>query len=113
MKHAHRRFAAPPMLSALLTTVATVASAGENDFYAGAPRTYMYNPDADICFRDTSIYKKDPPYTIGFSNAGLGDSWRVVGLHSLMKAAAENSDVIEHLYITDAGHDDSGIHDQE
>jgi len=107
MKHAHMRFAAPLLLSVLLTTGATVATAGEGDFYTGAPRTYMYNPDADICFRDTSQYKKDPPYTIGFSNAGLGDSWRVVGLHSLMQAAADNRDVIEHLYITDAGHDDA------
>jgi|EndMetStandDraft_2_1072991.scaffolds.fasta_scaffold24047_3 ribose transport system substrate-binding protein len=97
-------------LSLLLSSTVlgtTAAVAGPDDFYTGAPRTFMYNPDRDICFKDTSQYKKDGPYTIGFSNAGLGDSWRVVGLHSLMKAAAENKDEIAHLYITDAGHDDA------
>jgi ribose transport system substrate-binding protein len=94
-------------LSLLLSTLSTAAMAGPEDFYTGAPRTYLYNPDRDVCFKDTSQYKKDGPYTIGFSNAGLGDSWRVVGLHSLMKAAAENKDKIAHLYINDAGHDDS------
>ena len=41
------------------------------------------------------------------SNAGLGDSWRVVMLHSLQKAAADNKDKIKQLLITDAGHDDA------
>ena len=44
---------------------------------------------------------------IGFSNAGLGDSWRVVMLHSLETAAAAHKDVIKQLIITDAGHDDA------
>jgi ribose transport system substrate-binding protein len=37
-------------------------------------------------FKDNAKYKTSGPYTIGFSNAGLGDSWRVVGLHSLEAA---------------------------
>ncbi|SFU21977.1 ABC transporter substrate-binding protein [Mesorhizobium sp. YR577] len=98
------KIALPLLLS---STLATTAMAGSDNFYTGAPRTYLYNPAVDICFKDTSQYKKEGPYTIGFSNAGLGDSWRVVGLHSLMKAAAENKDKIAHLYITDAGHDDA------
>jgi ribose transport system substrate-binding protein len=93
--------------AALLSVAASMSFAGEADIYTGAVRTYMYNPARDVCFKDTSKYKKAGPYTIGFSNAGLGDSWRVVGLHSLMKAAAENKDQIKHLYITDAGHDDA------
>lgn len=79
----------------------------QSKFYEGAPRTYLYNPDTEVCFKDTSQYKKDGPYVIGFSNAGLGDSWRVVMLHSLQKAAAENKDKISKLIITDAGHDDA------
>ena len=51
--------------------------------YSGAPRTFLFNPALDVCIRDTAKFKKAPPYVIGFSNAGLGDSWRVVGLHSL------------------------------
>lgn len=96
------RFAA----TLLLTAAATAVLAADNT-YKGAPRTFLFNPAQDVCFRDTSQYKKDGPYTIGFSNAGLGDSWRVVALHSMQKAAAENKDKIAHLLITDAGHDDS------
>lgn len=44
-------------------------------------------PAQNVCFKDTSQYKKEGPDTIGFSNAGLGDSWCVVALHSMMKAA--------------------------
>ena len=66
--------------------------------YKGAPRTFLYNPAIDVCIKDTSAFKKDPPYVIGFSNAGLGDSWRVVGLHSLEKAAAEHKDVVKQLH---------------
>lgn len=90
-----------------LTVAAVPAFAQDSKFYTGAPRTYLYNPDTEVCFKDTSQYKKDGPYTIGFSNAGLGDSWRVVMLHSLEKAAAEHKDEIKKLIITDAGHDDA------
>jgi ribose transport system substrate-binding protein len=75
--------------------------------YAGAPRTFLFNPSIDVCIRDTSKFKKAPPYVIGFSNAGLGDSWRVVGLHSLEKAAHDHADVVKKLLIADAGHDDA------
>ena len=101
MKNLFTRFAAP----VLLCTVATGALA--DNTYTGAPRTFLFNPAQDVCFKDTAQYKKDGPYTIGFSNAGLGDSWRVVAVHSMMKAAAENKDRIAKLIITDAGHDDS------
>lgn len=75
--------------------------------YEGAPRTFLFNPAQDICFKDTAEYKKDGPYVIGFSNAGLGDSWRVVMQHSVMKAASEHKDKIKQLIVTDAGHDDA------
>jgi len=101
MKNLIKRFAAPVVLSAFAT------AAFADNSYTGAPRTFLFNPAQDVCFKDTAQYKKEGPYTIGFSNAGLGDSWRVVALHSMMKAAAENKDKIAHLLITDAGHDDS------
>ena len=87
-----------------LTIMAGTASADE---YKGAPRTFLFNPSADICFKDTAKFKKAGPYTIGFSNAGLGDSWRVVALDSMKRAAGEHKDLIKHLLITDAGHDDA------
>jgi len=93
----------------LLSAVAILASAYSVHAgpYEGAPRTFLFNPAQDICFKDTAEYKKDGPYVIGFSNAGLGDSWRVVMQHSIMKAAAEHKDQIKQLIITDAGHDDA------
>lgn len=75
--------------------------------YEGVPRTYLFNPEREVCISDTSEYAKEGPYTIGFSNAGVGDSWRVVMQHSLMQSAADNADQIERLIITDAGHDDA------
>lgn len=75
--------------------------------YAGAPRTMLFNPSIETCFKDTTEYKKEGPYVIGFSNAGLGDSWRVVMLHSIQTAAANHKDLISKLIITDAGHDDA------
>ena len=75
--------------------------------YKGAPRTFLFNPSLEVCFKDTTKYKKAGPYTIGFSNAGLGDSWRVVMLHSMERAAAEHKDTIKKLIVTDAGHDDA------
>ena len=75
--------------------------------YSGAPRAFLFNPAIDVCFHDTSQYKKDPPYVIGYSNAGLGDSWRVVNLHVIEKTATEHKDKISKLLITDANHDDA------
>jgi ribose transport system substrate-binding protein len=75
--------------------------------YKGAPRSFLFNPALDVCFHDTAKYKKKPPYVIGFANAGLGDSWRVVGVHSLEKAAHDHADVIKKLIITNANHDDT------
>ncbi|TWF59134.1 ABC transporter substrate-binding protein [Neorhizobium alkalisoli] len=82
-------------------------SIGSADTYKGVPRTFLFNPSMDVCLKDTAEYKKNGPYVIGFSNAGLGDSWRVVMLHSMEKAAAEHKDQIKQLLITDAGHDDA------
>ena len=92
---------------AVATSLAGGVSTAAHAQYTGAPRTFLFNPALDVCIRDTSKFKKAPPYVIGFSNAGLGDSWRVVGLHSLEKAAHDHADVVKKLLITDAGHDDA------
>ncbi|MEM5384888.1 ABC transporter substrate-binding protein [Paraburkholderia phymatum] len=75
--------------------------------YTGAPRTFLFNPAVQIPFSDTARFKKKPPYVIGFSNAGLGDSWRVVMQHSLMKAASEHPDLVKQLLITNGNMDDA------
>jgi ribose transport system substrate-binding protein len=84
-----------------------LAATATADEYKGASRTFLFNPSLEVCFKDTAKYKKPGPYVIGFSNAGLGDSWRVVMLHSIERAAAEHKDQIKKLIITDAGHDDA------
>jgi ribose transport system substrate-binding protein len=99
-----RAIATTALLGLMGATFMTPAAAED---YKGAPRTFLFNPSAEICFKDTSKFKKSGPYTIGFSNAGLGDSWRVVMLDGLKKAAGEHKDQIKHLLITDAGHDDA------
>ncbi|MCV3206617.1 ABC transporter substrate-binding protein [Mesorhizobium sp. YC-39] len=107
MSNISRRFAMLLVGAAGLAAFAAPVLAQDAKFYNGAPRTYLYNPDTDVCFKDTSQYKKEGPYTIGFSNAGLGDSWRVVMLHSMEASAAKHKDQIKKLIITDAGHDDA------
>jgi ribose transport system substrate-binding protein len=96
------------LVAILGATIALIsATASHAEVYKGAPRTFLFNPALEVCFKDTTKYKKTGPYTIGFSNAGLGDSWRVVMQHSIMRAAAENKGSIKKLIITDAGHDDA------
>jgi ribose transport system substrate-binding protein len=76
------------------------------DGYKGVPRALLWSPN-EIEFTDTSKYKKSGPYTIGFSNAGLGDSWRVVALDSIKAAIAKNASLVKKLYVTDANHVDA------
>ncbi len=107
MSNISRRLAMLLVGAAGLAALAAPVLAQDAKFYNGAPRTYLYKPNTDVCFKDTTQYKKEGPYTIGFSNAGLGDSWRVVMLHSLEASAAKHKDQIKKLIITDAGHDDA------
>lgn len=74
--------------------------------YNGIPRPNLWSPN-DIEFTDTTQYKKDGPYKIGFSNAGLGDTWRVVMLHSMQAAVARNKDLVSEFIVTDANHNDA------
>lgn len=75
--------------------------------YKGAARTYLFDPSSSVCFRNTTKFKKNPPYVIGFSDAGQGDIWRVIMRHAIQQAAADRSDKIGKLIITDANHDDN------
>ena len=60
---------------------------------------------------DTSAYKKDGPYTICFSNAGVNDPWRFVGWNT-MQAEVELHENIADFIVTDAeGSDDKQIAD--
>lgn len=64
-------------------------------------RSLMWH-NGPIKFSDTSSFKKEGPYTIGFSNASISNIWAVGYLHSLERAAEKNKDLIKQLIITDA-----------
>ena len=61
MSNISRRFAMLLVGAAGLAALAAPVLAQDAKFYNGAPRTYLYNPDTDVCFKDTAQYKKDGP----------------------------------------------------
>ena len=84
---------------------ALMAGSGPADAqYAGAPRTFLWNPGFNEIF-DAAKFKKDPPYTIGFSNASISNSWRVTFLHGIEWAIAQHKDQVERFIVTDANDD--------
>jgi ribose transport system substrate-binding protein len=83
---------------------ALFAQDAEKTGYAGAPRTMLWSTSLSNIV-DTTQYKKDGPYVIGFSNASISNSWRVGMLASIQQAAHDNADQIKQLIITDANDD--------
>ena len=69
--------------------------------YNGVPRTFLWNPGS-VAIYDAAEHKKDGPYVIGFSNAGLSNPWRVAMLHGIEAAAERNKDKLKRFIITDA-----------
>jgi len=51
---------------------------------------------------DTSKFKKNPPYTIGFSNEAAVNTWRVQMVREMQAEADRHKDLIKNLFITDA-----------
>lgn len=94
------------LVAGLAATSATAlfAQEAEKSGYKGTPRTMLWST-APIETVDTTQYKKDGPYVIGFSNASISNSWRVGMLHSIQQAAHDNADKIKQLIITDANDD--------
>jgi ribose transport system substrate-binding protein len=61
---------------------------------------------------DTAKYKKDGPYTICFSNAGVNNPWRVVGYTNMKEEVALHKDKIKEFIHVDAqGKDEKQIAD--
>lgn len=94
------------LITAAAILLATVPAAAEDnkEGYKGIPRTLLWSP-GPVDFYDASEFKKDPPYTIGFSNASISNIWRVGMLHAIEQAVADNKDKIEKFYVTDANDD--------
>jgi ribose transport system substrate-binding protein len=68
------------------------------------PRTYLWNPElTDLV--DCRGFRRRPPYTIAFSNASLGNPWRIAFFHSIERYAEQHPDLIGRLSVTDAEDD--------
>jgi ribose transport system substrate-binding protein len=65
------------------------------------PRSWLWDTSA-LKMVDTSKFKKDPPYVIGFSNASVSNSWRVYFDLQVRAEAEKHKDVIKKFYVTDA-----------
>lgn len=91
-----------------LATASTAAAqtAETRPGYYGVPRTWMWNPNPNTMV-DTSQWKKDGPYTIGFSNASISNAWRVAFQHGVLWSAGQHRDEISRLLVTDANDDPS------
>lgn len=100
------RLTGSALVAGLMTTAAIGLAAAQDakDGYKGKPRTLLW-ASTDVEYVDTTQYKKDGPYVIGFSNASISNIWRVGLLHAIQKAAADNKDKISKLIITDANDD--------
>jgi ribose transport system substrate-binding protein len=62
---------------------------------------------------DTSAYKKDGPYTICFSNAGLFNPWRVVGFTTMKEEVKLHSEIKDFIVYDAGGKDEKQIADIE
>lgn len=90
------------VLSTVLFGYQLQAKADETrEGYKGVPRTQLFSSSMQEV-TDTSSYKKDGPYIIGFSNASINNTWRLGFHHAVLQAAAEHKDMIKQLIVTDA-----------
>ena len=92
-------------VTALVTAAVSLAAAGisvaDDQALPRASKSYLWH-NGPVDFVDTSKFKKDPPYVIGFSNASISNLWAVGYLHALEYAAEKNKGLIKQVIITDA-----------
>ncbi|PSM15853.1 ABC transporter substrate-binding protein [Nitratireductor sp. StC3] len=62
-------------------------------------------------FRDTSKYKKDGPWTVCFSNAGIFNPWQVVGYKTMQEEIKLHSNIKDFIVTDGEGKDDKQIAD--
>ena len=60
---------------------------------------------------DTAKYKKDGPYTICFSNAGVNNPWRVVGYTDMTEEVKLHPEIANFVHVDAEGSDDKQIAD--
>ncbi len=91
------------LVLAAATTLAITAAPALAD-YDGLPRTFLWNPNFNKVI-DTSEYKGEGPFSIGFSNASQGDGWLGTFFHSIQYGVSQNKDRINRFIVTDANGD--------
>ena len=64
-------------------------------------RASLWNPGT-VKMIKTKKYKKKPPYVIGFSNAGISNSWAVFMDREVRAEAERHPKLIKKLYVTEA-----------
>jgi len=84
-------------IACIVVVLGPVAQAAERQF----SRSWLWDPNA-VKMMDTSKYKKEPPYVIGFSNASISNSWRVFFAREVQAEVEKQKDLIKKFYITDA-----------
>ena len=107
--------AAAPENPGLKMDAARVATAlyNDKDFDESVQlmKAKSINPDAPIYLQslidnkvDTTKFKKDPPYNLCFSNAGIGNPWRVVGYVTMREQVEElrAQGLVKNFYYFDA-----------
>ena len=61
--------------------------------------------------KDTAAFKKDGPYTVCFSNAGVNNPWRVVGWTNMQQEVELHPEIGELIHVDAEGSDDKQIAD--
>ncbi|WP_375450672.1 substrate-binding domain-containing protein [uncultured Devosia sp.] len=61
--------------------------------------------------KDTTALKKEGPYTVCFSNAGVNNPWRVVGFTDLQQEVLAHPEIGELVHVDAEGSDDKQIAD--
>ncbi|MDE0704798.1 MAG: substrate-binding domain-containing protein [Rhodospirillaceae bacterium] len=84
-----------------LAAIGAAFSVSASAEYKGVPRTFLWNPGG-VAIYDAAKHKKNGPYVVGFSNAGLSNPWRVAMLHGIEAAAERNKAKLKRFIITDA-----------
>ncbi|UCF92956.1 MAG: substrate-binding domain-containing protein [Desulfobacterales bacterium] len=92
-----RKVTAFLVVTMFFCTLTVAALAEERQF----SRSYLWDSNA-VVMQDMTKYKKNPPYTIGFSNASISNSWRVFMDREVRAEAEKHKDLIKTLYVTDA-----------
>ena len=61
--------------------------------------------------KDTAAFKKDGPYTVCFSNAGVNNPWRVVGYTDMTEEVKNHPEIAQFVHVDAEGSDDKQIAD--